>query len=553
MNDKTGNVSQQRRWLLAALALGAFYSALALRLAFRAPNLVQDDARQHVFWMRRFIDPTLFPQDLIADYFQAVAPAGYKFVYWIFAKFGVDPLLLSRILPAVLGLFIAWLAFLVFMQLMPNPRGAFFASVLLGQLVWLRDDLISATPRAFVWPLFLGFVLFLLRGRVVACLTMLALEALVYPQAAFVTLGLLGLRLIKRQDRHLRLSGDRRDYIVFVAAILIFTAAILPFASSTSRYRPVITAAEACALPEFQRHGRSQFFVRGLSYWADAPRSGLFPNATPPHILLLAIAAPLCLIFARKKFRSAVLTQSAIAATTMWGTAHLFLFKLHLPARYSQWFFQIFFAMGAAATIAAVWEAVDDWRERSRQRSATFAARLLSVALALFAAGLLVYPHLKEKFPDQSYVAAHPAELYEFLRTQPKDTVIATLRNLGSLVPVFAQRSVLVSSEHAIPYHKGYYDVIRRRGQDLVRAEFTPRPEELRAFIEHYHVGLIIVGRTPLAAQDVKKLRWFGEITDRPQSAEQPALLGFVGACKVWENNAITVLDAHRITALIKP
>ena len=46
----------ERRWLIAAVAIGCFYSALALRLAFASPDLIQDDARQHVFWMRRFID-----------------------------------------------------------------------------------------------------------------------------------------------------------------------------------------------------------------------------------------------------------------------------------------------------------------------------------------------------------------------------------------------------------------------------------------------------------------------------------------------------------------
>lgn len=35
---------RERHWLFAALAVAAFYSALALRLAFRLPDLVQDDA-----------------------------------------------------------------------------------------------------------------------------------------------------------------------------------------------------------------------------------------------------------------------------------------------------------------------------------------------------------------------------------------------------------------------------------------------------------------------------------------------------------------------------
>jgi hypothetical protein len=543
----------ERRWLIAAMAIGCFYSGLALRLAFHSPNLVQDDARQHVFWMQRFIDPKLFPNDLIADYFQAVAPAGYKFIYWIFARFGVDPLLLSKIFPAVIGLFIAYLAFRLFMELMPDSRGAFFASVLLGQLVWLKDDVISATPRAFVCPLFLGFLLFLLQGRFSWCLLMVGLQALVSPQAAFVSVGVFALRLIKWKDRRLSFARDRRDYVLFFAALLIFAAAVLPFASSVSRYRPVITRPEARQLPEFQRHGRSQFFVSGLSYWTDAPRSGLLPNGTPPHIFALAFAAPLCLMFTRKKFQSAILLRAALAATLMWAAAHLLLFKLHLPGRYSQWLFQILFAIGAGATIALIWNAADSRREQLRHQKSMVTAHAISLALFLMGTALVIYPHLKQKFPNRSYVSAQPRELYDFLRTQPKDTLIATLRNSASLAPVFAQLSVLVSSEHAIPYHKGYYEIIRRRGQDLVRAHLTPRRQELRAFIEQYHVDLIIVGRDPLTAANVKKLHWFGEIAGRIQPDERPALQDFVDSCKIWENKSMIILDAHRIAQTIQP
>src|ERR1043166_4576335 len=138
----------------------------------------------------------------------------------------------------------------------------------------------------------------------------------------------------------------------------------------------------------------------------------------------------------------------------------------------------------------------------------------ITVAALVLGAGVLIYPHLKNGFPADSYIAARPRELYQFLRDQPKATVTATLRNAASLIPVFAQRSVLVSSEHAIPYHKGYYDLIRRRGQDLVRAYFTASRAELRAFINKYNVALMIISRMPLNPRDVKKLRWFGAIAE---------------------------------------
>lgn len=65
-------------WLSLSFAFAIIYGLIALQKAFSNEYVIQDDARQHVFWMRRFIDPDLFPNDLIADYFQSVAPWGYS-------------------------------------------------------------------------------------------------------------------------------------------------------------------------------------------------------------------------------------------------------------------------------------------------------------------------------------------------------------------------------------------------------------------------------------------------------------------------------------------
>jgi len=550
----------ERRWLIAALAFGCFYSALALRLAFRLPNLVQEDARQHVFWMRRFIDPTLFPNDLIADYFQAVAPAGYKFIYWILAKLGIDPLLVSKLLPAAIGVLTAYFAFKLFMQLTANSRGAFFASLLLCQLIWAKDDVISATPRAFVCPLFLAFLLFLLQRRLVLCLLMLALEGLIYPQAAFVSAGVLALQLIKWQGPSLQISRDRAAYVFFIAGLLVLGAVLIPFASSISPYGPVITRHEAMALPEFYRHGRSEFFVRGFEFWSEAPRSGLFPNGMPQHIFTLALVALVLSALRRNKFPLGLLFQVALAAVGMWTAAHLLLFRLHLPARYSQWVFQILFVMAAAMAIAVIWDEAEQWREKLREKNRVIAARIVLVLLLAGSAVLVVYPHLKSRFPNESYVQERPKPLYEFLRRQPKDCVIAAVKKPANLIPVFAQRAVFVNSEYAIPYHQAYYRIIRKRGQELVQALYSSQPEDLRSFIHENHIDLIVMGHgDAVSAQYLKKLRWFRdiapvrEINERIEQGAPPALADLVERCKIWEDKTNIVLDAHLISQNLRP
>jgi hypothetical protein len=242
----------------------------------------------------------------------------------------------------------------------------------------------------------------------------------------------------------------------------------------------------------------------------------------------------------------------------MWAAAHIFLFKLHLPARYSQWVFRILIAISAAMMLAAIWDAADRWRENLRNNHRHGFAHSVSALLLLIGVFLIAFPHLTKNFPSHSYVQARPKALYDFLRTQPKDCVVATMKKPGSMIPVFAQRSTFVTSEHAIPYHQGYYRRIRQRGQDLVRAHYTSRPEELRSFIEQNHIDLFIITPAPFTAQSLGHLRWFGEIAPVREIAaqlergERPALSALVERCKVWENKTSIVLDARLIAETIR-
>jgi hypothetical protein len=364
--------------------------------------------------------------------------------------------------------------------------------------------------------------------------------------------------LIKWNNRRFQILRDRQDYIFFIAGLLVFAAVLAPFATSTSRYGPVVTRREAIALPEFHRHGRSEFFVNGFEFWSNAPRSGLLSNGMPQHIAALALLAVVLWLFRVRDVSLAPLAQIALAATTMWAAAHLLLFKLHLPARYSQWVFQILYVMAAAIALIAIFEFAERWREQLRQKQHIAGARAIAIALLLGATALLVYPHLKSRFPNESYVQERPRALYQFLRTQPKTAVIAALKKPSNLIPVFAQRSVLVNSEYAIPYHQGYYRLIRQRGEELVRAFYTSRPDELFAFIQKYHVDLFVIGHGDATRpQFIKKLRWFRdvaplrEISERVEQGERPVLADFVERATIWEDKTNIVLDAHLIAQII--
>ncbi|NEP62750.1 MAG: hypothetical protein F6K31_38505, partial [Symploca sp. SIO2G7] len=187
-------------WLSLSLAFAVHYSILGFQQSL-AQYSVQDDARQHVFWMRRFLDPELFPQDLIADYFQSVAPSGYSTLYKLFATIGIDPIVLSKYLPIILGLITTAYCFGVCLEILPVPVAGFMATAMLNQNLWIEDDLVSATPRAFIYPLLLAFLYYLLRGSLLPCLVAIALQGLFYPQCVLISSGVLVLQVLHRMGR----------------------------------------------------------------------------------------------------------------------------------------------------------------------------------------------------------------------------------------------------------------------------------------------------------------------------------------------------------------
>src|SRR5687768_8588423 len=85
--DRVGRLAQHC-WLLAALSITLVFTWRSMSPLLGPTESVQDDARQHVFWLARLRDPELFPNDLVADYFQALAPPGYVALYWALSQIG---------------------------------------------------------------------------------------------------------------------------------------------------------------------------------------------------------------------------------------------------------------------------------------------------------------------------------------------------------------------------------------------------------------------------------------------------------------------------------
>ncbi len=576
-------------WFCLSLTVAALYVLLVLQDAFRTPYTVQDDARQHVFWMRRFVDPTLFPNDLIADYFESVAPWGYTQFYRLFAIAGVDPLLVNKLLPPVLGLTATAYGFGVSLQLFPVPFAGFLAATMLNQVFWSHDDMTSGTPRAFMLPLFLAFLYYLLRRNLWGVVGAIALEGLFYPQYVFVFAGLLVLQLVfwqstteksiaeqsgieqlgARQSRRLRVSTQRADVLFAGAGLLVAFLVLLPYALIDNPYGPVLTVAEARAIPEFFAEGRGRFFLPDpWLFWLSGNRSGVFPTFKPP-LMGMAIALPFLLRYptrfplVQQTRNLGLLLRIVVVAFGLFFAAHALLFKLHLPSRYTGYTLRFLLVFAAAIALTVLLEAGLRWITASgtisssggagRERSPSTPRWLRQIVVgglgAIAAAALLLYPRYIGDFPADEYRVGQSPELYEFFAQQPKDTLIASLLEEADFLPTFSNRSILFGREYAIPYHKAYGAAIRQRANDLIRAQYTTDSTEFVRFLQTYGVDFWLLNRNafrPTALQGLKLRQYPAAVAEAQAQLQQgtPVLAKLVDQCTDFQSGALLVLNA---------
>ena len=182
---------QRAFWLALALAVSLGFGLRTSRPALVNPLVVHDDVRQHVFWVPRLHDPTLFAGDWIADYYQSQAPIGYQAIYWV-ATLMTDAITVTKILPLVLTVVLALAGFWLALTLWRRPDTAALSTALLLWSVWQYDDVASATPRAYALPLLTLQLAALAAGRQKLALAILPLQAVLYPLGCALAAATMG-------------------------------------------------------------------------------------------------------------------------------------------------------------------------------------------------------------------------------------------------------------------------------------------------------------------------------------------------------------------------
>lgn len=549
-NTKTLNIIF---WFTLSLFFALYYSVLELQQAFANKYVVQDDARVYVFWLQRFLEPYILPNDLIADYFSSVTPIGFTTFYKFMGMMGIEPLFLSKILPIFLKILCICYWFPLCMQIFPIPLAGFISTLLLAQNLSMRDDLVSATPRSFIFVFFIAFLYYLLRQSLLPCLVAIALVGLFYPPFLFIIAGILIFRLWR--------SYNRRDRLFSFSGLATCFIFMLPYALSSSKFGPTITGVAARESLGLAQTGRIPFFSNDLIwFWLFNQHSGLIPNVLEHPINIIGLFLPLILVYSRRfpltrhiTDKVKILSQMSLASVVMFVLAHLMLYKLFSPARYTRYTLKFVLIIATSIVIVAVLDAIF---RACKQYKGSSGRKIIALGFSSLLVILLVfYPCLLEKFPNSFYHLDRTSAMYEFFRKQPKDTLIASLSEDIDNIPIFSKRSILIGWEYAVPYHVGYDRQITQRATELIRAQYSENLAEVQNFIQKYGVDFFVLDESAFTPEYTANNPWFGQwqsiakdISSKLQQGTTPILLANINRCSVVETGDLIVLQAECVT-----
>jgi hypothetical protein len=564
-----------------------------------APHVYQPDTLLLEYWTRRFQDPQLFTDPLTHALLQtAYVPLGDQALYRL-ASFVVDPLRFGAWGAVVVAPFTTWLVFRIVREHAAWRPGAWFAAALF-LLPWSMERFSGTHSRAFEQPIVLLTLLLVLRGRHRWAAIVPVAGALLYPPAALLGVGVVAAASLSVSGR--RPAIDRTVAVTAAACAAGVLAILLAPGVLGQPASHLISASAARRYPEFHAHGQMEFFRRSLLVTLRGRYSG-FDLKAPGAIL---VAAAILVLVVRP--RNALLVRrevwlAAAVSLVLYGLAWALLFRLYLPNRYTHPIVPIAcivigvcwrpawdalagrlgrwspLAIAVLLPAAAVWLGVRVFplgplmSESQAQamvgnidRTLAVAAGVgLLIALAVLAvrgpigasggvvfgavfSAALVAGAVTATAGGRDYVTCGSPHLQSYLRTLPKDAIIAGDPVKLDCVPVEAERPVVISRKLYQAVDGRYLQVIRPRMFAMLHAYYGPSVRAIAGLRPRFGADYLVVQRDVVDARHAPpayaEMAPFAGVINRILAGRsRAAALALPHGCAVWHRLEITVYD----------
>lgn len=490
------------------LALSFLVFVFAHRQALDSPYVINDDARQQLYWMASWRDGDLYPPSLLSEYAKLYVPAGVKAVYRAAAVFA-DPLQASK---AVTGaLFMAFcLAMYGLGRTLGGERLGFAAAAASWLMPYFLYNISGGLSRAFAAPLMAMFLLAWVRRKGSFMGLVLLLQAVCIPYICILCCLACGLAwggavLTKKPLP----PFPRRIFHVIALLACVLAVYSMQQEMDASGFGPLVGIADMLGRPEFGPLGRLDLFPLpnpffDLIYW-PFERIGLFLDSGLFAGIASLVLLALPVVYGARRFPWKTLGPHlrpfaflGAASLMLYILARMFALKLFVPDRYVSYSINIFYALALAACFTG---ALGRFLSRRGAGAALLVLAAVLGAIRLSGAGLYDY--------------SSGAPVYQAARELPKDAIIAGHPEDMDNVLTFGRRNVQASFELAHPWSKGYWELYEPRLKDVFEAYYASDPREVRAFCEKYGVTHILVDAARFTPEFMKKSPFFAPFDAR--------------------------------------
>jgi hypothetical protein len=415
----------------------------------------------------------------------------------------MDPMQFTKALTGILFVLSALLIYCLCLELRDD------LAALLGVCVYFLfglflGEMSGGLPRAFAFPLLIGYLCLLARKRLLLASITVLIQAIFVPYIFLLCLTthlfylahLIGGSLVRRE------ADDSKTPIVRVAIqfIPLTIGACLMMLKyvvfKSPRFGGLVGMQEIAGKIEYTAVGRYEvlrpFHKELIEHWSFilpfhewGPIAGWCSVAAVAGLAVFALSRPRKHIYLGA-FR--VFVYLMPASFLLYVLSCSIPLKLFIPGRYLEYSLTVFYCISLAACLKIV---IDHLNLRRIVFPWLFFFLTLLGALRL---------HNVELYDYSAY-----SPLYSFFDSIPVDAVVAGHPEVMDNVMTFSRRKAFVTYKLSHPWIEPYWSVIKQRTYDLFDAYYSNNAEEIRNFCKRNGIGYIVVREEDFSEQRIRQ------------------------------------------------
>ena len=483
------------------------------------PMLQPDDARTALFPFHRYDEGSPLADDPIALEMLEYQPYAHRLLFRLTVPF-VGLLAATKIVHALLFVVIAFGGLVLATSRRAGLGAGLLFTFLFVHDISVQERVLGGLPRGFGFPVCSLWLAGALARRAWVRYAAAVIAAFTYPTGLAMVLGAEGVYAVRGFARpgFATLFRRLRHFGILVLACVALLAPAILFGMSDGG--PIHTLEQAQAEPAFGKTGRLRIlpFEEPSKAFGDALLDTFRPLGTSPapsfksvietheaEIELSIVAFLLLLVFLRFTAPPTAVAAFLISSLTLYALSRGFAFKLYSPERYYSIGMRV---VGIGLTVGTIGFLAPRLSPSLRQPLRSFAA---TAAIGLLWLGLgngVREPHMGY---DIDY--RRDAKLWDYIRTMPLDTRIATHLLDGDNIPLFGMRANNGGFETLQPWLTKSWARQKGRAEETFRALYATRREDVIAFTKKYRVTHFMLNETRYREDFVAKARSIEPLT----------------------------------------